>query len=188
MQQPQLLERVVRISRDVVSQVDPAMHALPTPCSAWNVRQLVNHMAITCRYAAAVMEGTPPSENRLADDDVLGDDIARGYGTAAARVVAAFTERGALDRIVSAPAGQVPGSVWVPFPTWDIYVHTWDLATATGIEMEQPAEVTETVLAWGTETFTGSRQVDQIGELLEIGVDASAMDRLIGFFGRTPAA
>ncbi len=184
--QPELFERVVGISEAAISRVDPSMFDKPTPCTDWNVRQLMNHMAVTCRFAGAIMDGNAPSEDRLAGHDVLGNDFKASYAKVAAGVVYSFGAIGAMDREVQAPPGKVPGSFWVSFPTWDLYLHTWDLTTATGTAMEQPDEVTESVLAWGQQMFSGPRDVGQIGELVETSPGAPVMDRLVALFGRRP--
>lgn len=188
MNQPELFRTVVGIAQEAVNQVDPAMFDLPTPCAEWNVRQLVNHMAITCRFSAAIMNEQPPTEDRLSDRDVLGADVKASFDASAATAVSAFGGVGAMERVVDAPIGAVPGASWVHFPTWDLYVHTWDLTRATGISMDERPEVTGDILDWARQTFSGARDVDQLGEIIDLPKDASAIDQLVSHFGRNPAA
>jgi uncharacterized protein (TIGR03086 family) len=74
------------------------------------------------------------------------------------------------------------------FYTADVFLHTWDLARATG----QPVALDESRCA---EMLAGMepmdemlRQSGQYGPKVEVAADASAQDRLMGFIGRDPAA
>ena len=186
MNQPQVLEQVVEISKTCVDQVKPSMFDLPTPCSEWNVRQLVNHMAITCRFGASTINQEPPAEDRLAEADVLGDDFQASFESYADAAVASFKAPDALERIVETPAGEVPGAFWADFPAWDLYVHTWDLSKATGIKMNQPEELTKYFLAWGQNIFSGPRDGGPIGEAVTVPSTATEIEQLVAYFGRTP--
>lgn len=186
MNQPEIFGNVVDIAQATIEQVEFAMFELPTPCSEWNVRQLMNHMAVTCRYAASIMNEQPPAEDRLADHDVLGADLSASFAGHAATAVAAFGASGAMDRVIDAPPGKVPGAFWADFPTWDLYVHTWDLARATGVHMNESSELSQHILNWGRQIFSGPRDVTQIGEPVDVADSAPAIDQLVGLFGRDP--
>ena len=58
-----------------------------------------------------------------------------------------FTEAvdkpGAIDRMVTLPFGTLPGPVVLELLKFDLLVHCWDLATATGQPFDPPADTVE---------------------------------------------
>ncbi len=72
------------------------------------------------------------------------------------------------------------------FYTADVFMHTWDLATATGTEPELDPDFC-TVLVAGMEPIEALlRSSGQYGLRFQVADDAAAMTRLIGFIGRDP--
>jgi uncharacterized protein (TIGR03086 family) len=72
------------------------------------------------------------------------------------------------------------------FYTSDVFMHSWDLARATG----QPIALDEDRCA---EMLAGMQPIDEIlrasgqyGPKVDVPTDASAMDQLMGFIGRDP--
>lgn len=184
--QPELFSQVIGLSQTIVAGVDDSVLDQPTPCAEWNVLQLINHMAITLRFAGAVMDGRTPHEDRLASNDVLGTNWRNGYTLATTSAVTSFQTKGAMERQVDAPPGNVPGSFWVSFPTWDIYVHSWDLAQATGQTVDWPDDYTRPIRAWVEQVFGPPHDSEEFGAIVEVPADASDMGRLVAQFGRTP--
>ncbi len=57
---------------------------LPTPCAAWNVRDLVNHVVAQARRVAPLLAGVTLNEvGEQLDGDLLGDDPVRAWDGAA---------------------------------------------------------------------------------------------------------
>jgi uncharacterized protein (TIGR03086 family) len=185
-QQPLLFNRVLELAGHLVNTTDDAALGRPTPCQDWDVRALINHMAISLLFAAAIVQNQPPPVDRLSTEDVLGPQFRTGFGRAAATAREAFADPGALAGRCHSPAGAIPGSAWINFPTWDVFVHGWDLAVATGRPAERPDELTAPILAWARTTFTGPRDTRQFGELVTVAADAPLIDQLVALFGRQP--
>lgn len=62
---------------------------------------------------------------------------------------AAFGQPGALERVITVPAGTVPGSVALHLRLTELLVHGWDLARATGQSVTGlPADLAEQELAF----------------------------------------
>jgi uncharacterized protein (TIGR03086 family) len=66
--------------------------------------------------------------------DTVGTDPVTRYKSAARSVRAAFAEPGALERTVHHPVGDIPGSRLLAQLISDSVVHSWDLATAIGVD------------------------------------------------------
>jgi len=179
----------------LVSEVRPEQWSLPTPCDPWDVRQLVAHVVSGQRLLVRVLRGEPFETARTAaqtlsdrlDHDPPAQYVAE-YRASADDLLAAFAEPGALERVVTVPAGTVPGAVAVHLRTTEALVHGWDLARATGLPFEVPTGLAEGELAFARpmldripperRSFAPSRP---------IGGDAAAIDRLAALLGRDPA-
>jgi uncharacterized protein (TIGR03086 family) len=170
--------------------------AWPTPCTDWNVRQLVNHMARgNLNYVGLLQGGTRAEFVRLRDADALGTDPVGAYARSVQECAEAFARPDALQQILDYPLGQVTGRQALAVRTTDATIHTWDLARAIGADddldvglvawiddhlEEIYAGLAETPVALGTtHRFFAAPQ----GVLAD---DASRQDRLLRRMGRTP--
>jgi len=137
---------------ELVGQVRPEQWDNPTPCTEWNVRTLVGHLIAGMRGYCELLNGAPAAELRSTlehQSEAVGTDPVATCESAVRSVRAAFAEPGALERIVH-HAYDIPGSQLLAFRIADNAVHSWDLATAIGVEPgldEQLAEFVYGLLA-----------------------------------------
>src|SRR3954454_4948172 len=96
----ELNRRAVLASVEVVSKATTADLSRTTPCSEWNLSDLLAHMTAQHFGFAAAVRGNGAN---LKSWEVrpLGDDPASEYAKAADHVIAAFAEDGVLERKVS---------------------------------------------------------------------------------------
>jgi uncharacterized protein (TIGR03086 family) len=128
----QLLDTLDAVSANanrLVAGVGPDQWDLPTPCSEWNVRQLVNHMAFSMRALGASALREAPTFGP--DDDHLGDDPVGAFADHASANGAAWRSADATEGMVEVPAG-MPAVGALSANVLDLGIHSWDLATATG--------------------------------------------------------
>lgn len=110
--------------------------ARPTPCTEWDVRQLVNHVVGSDLRYAALLDGARAEdvirrrEEETGSAPVVGDNPVDDWTHAAARFDAALHAPGAMQRVVDYPPGPLPGRDLVENRIVDITIHTWDLARA----------------------------------------------------------
>jgi uncharacterized protein (TIGR03086 family) len=118
---------------------------LPTPCTDWNVRELVNHVVVGNQLFADILSGRsmPAAAGRGPATDRLGDQPAVAYRAAADAVLAAFGQPGVLEQTFTVPFGTVPGIVALHLRITELLVHGWDLATAIGQPAIFPDEIVE---------------------------------------------
>jgi uncharacterized protein (TIGR03086 family) len=179
------------VTERVVAGIDPSQYSLPTPCSDWDVHDVLNHLLGTLALGRDLLSDSPPGAGasgpgQLPAGDLVGGDPAGAYGKGVAELLAA-AGGDALVRTHATPLGDMPGQVLGGFTTLDILVHGWDLARATGQDPELDDEVAGPVLAFAREAFVdeGAR-APSIGPEVAVPAGASVTDRLVGFLGRTP--
>jgi uncharacterized protein (TIGR03086 family) len=145
------LGSVLRAAGDLVAGVRSDQWQNPTPCTEWDVRQLVNHLVVGDRLFVAILRGeAPPAPGALdpKSSDVLGDDPAAAQRATARELVAELSRPGVLERIVQIPVGRVPGAAAARIRTVEAIVHGWDLAQATGQQTRFPDDTVEQVIAF----------------------------------------
>lgn len=175
-------ERFVENVRD--DQLD-----LPTPCTEWDVRALLNHLVGTLTLGEALLLDTAPATaiepGGLPADDLIGEDPLKAYRAGVDSLLAAATDD-ALSRAHTTPFGEMPGAMLGGFTTVDIAVHGWDLARATGQDPTLDPDLAATLLAFAGQTISDDTRAPRIGPAIPIGSSASSTDQLVAFMGRTP--
>ncbi len=177
------LARVGAITGDVIDGIRPDQWAAATPCPAWTVRELVNHLVAGNLVFIAIL-GDLQVPDRTADH--LGDDPPAAYRSSAVQLVAAFARPGVVDRIYQAPIGPAPGAALVHLRITESLVHGWDIAQATGRRADFPADVAEQELAISRRMLGGVPRNGRFGPAIDLPEDAPAVDRLAAFLGHRP--
>ena len=157
----------------------------PTPCAAFDVRGVLNHMIGGAGFFAAQFRGEPVPMPPAPGTDLGGDDPAASFVAAMVALHAAVAAPGALDRTVVAPFGEVPGEVAARFLALDGLVHGYDLATATGQAYAPPESLVDEVRAFAAQAIAPEmRDGDTFAAAVEPPADASSLVRLVAFTGR----
>src|SRR5438105_4840075 len=104
-----------------------------TPCTDWDVRQLMNHLASEALWMPPLLAGKTIAEvgDRF-EGDVLGEDPKGAWDEASAGAGAAVSEPEAMERTVHLSFGDVPGEVYTWQVFTDLLIHGWDLARGIG--------------------------------------------------------
>ncbi|WP_349306659.1 TIGR03086 family metal-binding protein [Streptomyces malaysiensis] len=153
-----------------------------SPCTDWNVRQMVDHLLAGQHTFAGVMGARRP----LPALGPAPGALKKAFRTSAAALVAAFEEPGALDRTVRAPIGEVPGAVALRLQTIEHLVHGWDLARAIGQKamFDEATVERETEFARGLTARMPSGSGAPFAPSRTAPDDAPALDRLAALLGR----
>jgi uncharacterized protein (TIGR03086 family) len=186
-----LLVRAVDQARAVVEAVRAEQAGLPSPCSSWDVGALVDHVIEDLRQFTIGAKGGRPSWNAPAPH-VEPADWDAAFQDGAEVLVEAWRSAGDLDRTVDLPIGTVPVSFVVNQQIAEFAVHTWDLVTATGLQVELDSAVARTALQWAGKALRPEFRGDEasgksFGPEVPVPADAPIHERLAGFFGRHPA-
>ena len=159
---------------------------LPTPCSDWNVRQLVNHLVYENRWTVPLMEGGTIAEvGDRYEGDLLGDDPRAAWADSSAEAVRAVQADGALQRTVDLSSGPTAATEYVSQLFADHLIHAWDLARAVGAEERLDPELVDACAAWFASMEATYRAIGAIGDRPETPPGADAQTVLLAAFGRT---
>jgi len=153
---------------------------LPTPCTDWSVRDLLNHLVWENLIWGGLAQGNPPTTGHA--DDHLGNDHVAAFETAAAQAREAFHQPGLLSRSF----GPAPGRRVVEQLLIELLVHGWDLATAIGRPRDLEPEIARAALPVVHEIYGDLPRTagGSIAAAREIAKDAAPLDRLAAFLGR----
>lgn len=184
------MEKVVGEANRVIGGITPEQLDSPTPCADWDVRALLNHMTGgSDMFAEGVNLGQLSDERvgELLGTDRIGDDPQGTFAAASQRALDAFGTPGAAEKMVTLPFGTMPAGVALNIAIFDVTVHTWDLAKATGQSTELDPQVLEPALAVGEQMITDDmRNGGVFGPAVSVPDDAPTQDRLAAFAGRQP--
>lgn len=186
MDQIEMCQRALEGAERMVASLRPEELSLPTPCSEWTVRQLLDHMIdVNWRFAAGA-SGQPQAGAPAAGASPSGDDPAAAYAASARAARTGWRSPGALERTLNLPFGQIPGAQAIGFNIGDQLMHTWDLAKATGRDRTLDPEVCASVLERARQTLTPElrSQTTAFGPEQPCPPDAPIHDRLAAFLGR----
>jgi uncharacterized protein (TIGR03086 family) len=167
----------------VVGKVRADQLGLPSPCTDWDVRGVLNHLVMGNLMAHASLRGQQPPRDRSAD--YLGDDPRAAFGESVTACRAAFAELGVLERVVPTPLGEQQASFYVHMRINELLAHGWDIAAATGQSTDLAPELAEEALAmWQARLGDKPRDGMPFGPARPAPADATAADRLAAFLGR----
>ncbi|MFD5496142.1 TIGR03086 family metal-binding protein [Streptomyces sp. NPDC127091] len=166
---------------DLLAEVRPEQWKEPTPCTEWNVREVVAHLVGMDLVFAAMIEGGPMPERGV---DPLGDDPVGAYQSSSASLLAAFSGPGVLERSYRGPLGSATGAERLQIRLYDLLAHGWDLAQATGIPARLPSDVAEQSLAFAQVQLSAQYRTGRFAEPQLVEETAPAIDRLAAFLGR----
>jgi uncharacterized protein (TIGR03086 family) len=160
----------------------------PTPCSEWDVRQLVNHVVGEDRWTQPLLAGrTIADVGSSLDGDLLGDDPPDAARSAAGEATASVAERMPAGGTVHLSYGDEDMGEYVRQLAADHLIHAWDLAAATGGERRLDAELVADVAVWFADREQLYRGAGVIGERGPDVAEGDAQAELLSAFGRDPA-
>ena len=125
-----------------VSRIAPGQWSDPTPCSEWDVRQIVNYLVSENLGAVGLFNGKAIEEvgDRL-DGDLVQDDPSDAYGRFVMAAKTALQALGAMEAVCHISPGDVPGSEYATELFIDTLIHSWDFAKATSQDTTLPPEL-----------------------------------------------
>jgi uncharacterized protein (TIGR03086 family) len=132
-----------------VHAVRPGSWDAPTPCDAWTVSDLVNHLCSEHRWAPLILAGRTMDEvGDRYDGDLVGADPAGAWDAAAAPSRSAWAATGSHAARVHVSFGWLDVEEYAVQMLVDLTVHEWDLARGAGQDEELDPACVDAALAY----------------------------------------
>lgn len=172
-------EATLAIVQRVLNQLKATDAALPTPCEIFTVSQLVDHLV-----GSVVGIGKALGVDHVDNDSATAE--AR-VADAAQATLEAFTKRG-LEGTINMGFAELPATTVANILNLEFLVHAWDLATATGAELDVTPGLSDYVLSLARNTIGPQMRGTSFAEETLVDESAASLERLMAFTGRDVAA
>lgn len=158
-----------------------------TPCTEWNVAELLEHNVVECLWVSPIMAGeTVESVGDRFSGDVLGGDPKGAWEDAMEAACNAIAEPGALERTVHLSYGDVSGEEFARQRFMDLLVHAWDLSRAVHTDETLPSDLCQAALEYVEPLAPALASTGLFLPPVDPPVDADAQTRLLCLTGRRP--
>jgi uncharacterized protein (TIGR03086 family) len=177
-----------------LDEIDRHMHAIredqwagSTPCSEWNVRDLVDHIVYETLWVPDLLDGKTLAEvGDRYEGDRLGTEPVAAWARAYDAARAAAIRDGALTGTVHTSGGETTAQDYMSEMLADAVIHGWDLAEGIDATCAIDPATAEDLLGWYEPFAERMRAYGAMADPVEVGPDADAATRLIAMSGRTP--
>ena len=145
-----------------------------TPCSEWNVHELVTHaVGVQMSFGAPLGLTTPDGAD---------------WPTVRAAMDAVLAQPGATDGTGTHPAfGEVPKAMLLGIATNDMLIHTWDLSRAIGANEQLPDDLVsaayQTLQQLPADVIRGP---GRFAAPVDVDDGADMQTKMLAFAGRKP--
>jgi uncharacterized protein (TIGR03086 family) len=168
----------------VVALITDEHLELPTPCEAWPVRDLLEHLAMLTAHFEAVarqeeLTGEPPASG-------LPEGWRELLAQSLSDLADAWRKPEAWEGQGNAGGLEMPRAALGVVALDEVVLHGWDLATAIGAPFAVTPEDVEVCLPFA-EQFSGMSG-GPFGAPLPGAAEAAGLDRLLMLAGRDPAS
>jgi uncharacterized protein (TIGR03086 family) len=155
----------------------------PSPVDDWAARDVVRHL--TEWFPAFLSSGAGID---LPHGPSVDEDPVAAWQVHCDAVQALLDDPETADRKLTNPhIGTIPLDAAIDqFYTADVFMHTWDLARATGQDDRLDPDFCAQLLAGMQPIEEVLRTSGQYGPRVEVPADADVQTRLLGYIGRNP--
>ncbi|MFC7657025.1 TIGR03086 family metal-binding protein [Pseudonocardia benzenivorans] len=164
----------------------------PSPCAEFTVREVVNHIAFGLVLAQRSATREPWDESWKIEDGapfligVPESEWAARCAEEGEATARAWAEPGVWDGDSHMGGSPMPAAVIGQMMTSEFAVHAWDVAAATGRDLDVPAALGEAVLEGILAVAPMGREGGWFGAEVPVRPDAPAFERAVGASGRDP--
>src|SRR5579859_4838182 len=183
----ELYVRAMAATQRIIDGVpDDRWHA-STPCTAWDARQVANHIIGENLWAAELFQGkTIEQVGKALDGDLTGDDPATAYRRSVQVARDAVEAPGAMQATCHLSFGDYSGADYAGQLFMDALIHGWDIASGTGQDTRLDAELVAACLPIAQELTTKFRQAGVFGDDLSAQASDDPQTKLLALVGRRP--
>jgi uncharacterized protein (TIGR03086 family) len=170
---------------NAVHQIRDDQWHLPTPCTEWDVRALMQHLVNEQLWVRPLLEGMTIAEvgDRF-DGDNLGNDPIAAWDAAAEDARDAVQGLKNLQSTTHLSFGDFPAQEYLDQMTFDLHIHGWDLRTGIGAETALDDELTSYLMPWAEVAMKGYEQAGATAAPPPIPNGSSEHTKILALSGR----
>jgi len=158
--------------------------ALPTPCTEWTTRDVVEHVVGVHRLVLAMLTPAGP-ESLGPGTDMAGADLPADWHATTAEMRSALRDPARATRVVTTPFGDMAfAELCSRMLCSDTLVHTWDVARATGQDERLDPHAVQTAWTWMVPAGDRLRASGGFGPPVPPPPGADTQTLLLCFLGR----
>ncbi|MEE8517641.1 MAG: TIGR03086 family metal-binding protein [Dehalococcoidia bacterium] len=179
--------RALDATRRFVAAIPDGKWEVPTPCTEWDLRALVNHIVYGTIWIEDIFAGkTLADVGDKFDGDLLGDDALAAYDASVASAKAAISAPGAMETVCHISRGDVSGAEYATSMFTDVLIHGWDVAKAIGVDATLDPELVEVCYSLVEPRKERLRQSPAFGagNNVEAPEEADLQTKLLAVLGR----
>jgi uncharacterized protein (TIGR03086 family) len=174
----------------IVRRIEPDQLTLPTPCSEYDVRALVHHVLFwgPPLVGAGRGEAVPTPAAEESDVDLAAGDWRADLLAHLARAKEAWQPASAWEGTTFlGSSDELPATVAGYMLVGELVLHGWDLARATGQELDLPEDLLNDLYDATAEYAEQGREMGIFGPEVPVPDNAPVLHRILGMAGRDPA-
>ncbi len=181
----ELYIRAMSSAAGFVNAVRPDRWHVPTPCTEWDLRVLVTHMASENLWAGELFRGKTIAEvgDRF-DGDVLGDDPVGAFNRSVEAATAGVSVPGAMQAVCHLSFGDFAGAEYAKQMFQDLLIHGWDVAKASGRDATLEPALVEACYPISEEMMALAAGSGAFGTAVPVPEEAPKQTRLLALLGR----
>ncbi|MFD8755594.1 TIGR03086 family metal-binding protein [Kitasatospora sp. NPDC059577] len=159
----------------------------PTPCTDFDTRALINHWVLYTSHGLEHRARRTELPKELVERDFAAEPgWSADYAAQLERAVAAWADPAAWEGDVDLGGSPVPAVGIARMLVLELLLHGWDVARATGVEIEVDEELAVLVGEIVAENAELYRQYEGFAGAVALPDDAPAWDRALAASGRDP--
>jgi uncharacterized protein (TIGR03086 family) len=166
-----------------VSGISSAQLSGPTPCTEYNIGELIDHVDLVAQGATALALGSALPNTGYShlkpewQNTVIQHVQALGV---------AWDDPAAWEGIGNVPGSDLSNTTWGQITLTELVVHGWDIAAATGQPFDLPEQTLQSCFRHVAVFVPNAPLPDLWGPPVEAPPAASLLDRIVAITGRVP--
>ena len=180
-----LFTRVLDQITECVLTIETKQLDRPTPCSEWNLRQLLNHTVYELLWMPDLLGGkTVAQVGTKYDGDVLGSGIQISW-QGAAEAAEAAVEKARLSDMVHLSSTEKTVDKYIEEMAMEILVHGWDICQSLGYSLLFEPDVAQAVYDSTLPHKDEMVEAGMVKDPIDVPEDSPVEVKLLGIMGRS---
>ncbi len=170
----------------IMRRVEVSELANETPCTQWNLHELLNHIANELAWVPPLLAGKTIAEVGSSLDGDLVDKHPREAWEKYRHEAEVAAQGASLDSIVHLSYADVTVKYYLDEMATDIYIHTWDVAKAIGADFRIPPKIAHELYRISRPKIPAMQTAGIVAKPPVNTINHGAQAKLLALYGRQP--